>query len=76
MDELFDSLLLDCNNAVKVILSGNYLAWCGEMHRIAQALITLKAETEKQIKDRDEQIASLKRFIKDLNNGGAENGTD
>ena len=75
MDEFFDSLLLECNNAVKVILSGNYLAWCGDMHQIAQELISLKAEAQKQIKDRDEEIASLKRFIKDLN-GGADNGTD
>ena len=75
MSELFDSLLLDCNNAVKVILSGNYLAWCGDMHQIAQSVIALKAEAQKQIKERDEEIASLKRFIKDMN-GGAENGTD
>ena len=76
MDELFDSLLLECNNAVKMALTGNYIGWCGSMQQVAAGIIHLKAEVQKEIKSRDNETAALRRFVDDLNNGGADNGTD
>lgn len=76
MDKLIDSMILDCNNAVKMILGGNYIAWCGIMQNIAGKLVALNEQVQKEIKERDEKIATLERFIKDLNDGGADNGAE
>lgn len=76
MDELFDSMILDCNNAVKMLFDGNFISWCGVMKNIASKLIKAKEQVQKEIKDRDEKIATLERFIKDLNDGGADNGAE
>ena len=74
MDELINSMIMDCNNAVKMILGGNYIAWCGLMQGIAVKLVDLKAQAQKEIKDREDKIKTLEKFVKDLNNGGADNG--
>ena len=76
MDELIDSMILDCNNAVKMILGGNYIAWCGIMQTLACKLVDVKTQAQNEIKSRDDKIATLERFVKDLNNGGADNGTE
>ena len=74
MDELIDSMILDCNNAVKMILGGNYIAWCGVMQSLAFKLVDVKTKVQNEIKDRDDKIKTFERFVKDLNNGGADNG--
>ena len=76
MDELIDSVIMDCNNAVKTLVDGNYIAWCGMMHGVACKLVDIQTQVQKEIKKRDDQIATLERFVKDLNNGGASNGTN
>ena len=76
MDDVFDSLILDCNNAVKMILGGNYIAWCGVMQSLACKLVDVKTQVQKEIKDRDDKITTLEKFVKDLNNGGADVGSN
>ena len=76
MDELINSMILDCNNAVKMVLGGNYIAWCGTMQNIACKLVTLNEQVQKEIKDREDKIKTLEKFVKDLNNGGADNGAE
>ena len=76
MNDAFDSLILDCNTAIKMILSGNYIAWCGTMQRIAVRLAETQVQVQKEIKDRDDKIKTLEQFVKDLNNGGADVGSN
>lgn len=44
---LIDSIIIDCNDSVKMIMSGNYIAWCGLMVKTVQKLSALKDEIGK-----------------------------
>lgn len=46
-EQKIDSLIIDCNDAVKLITSGNYIAWCGLMVKMVQKLSALKEEIGK-----------------------------
>ena len=74
--EQIDSIIVDCNNSVRSLTSGNYIAWCGEMFQITQKLFGLKNAVQMEISNRNKEIATLNTFIKDINNGGADNGTN
>lgn len=46
-NQMIDSIIIDCNDAVKQITSGNYIAWCGLMVKMVQKLSALKNEINK-----------------------------
>ena len=46
-NKMIDSMIIDCNNAVKMMTSGNYIAWCGLMVKMVQKLSALKEEIGK-----------------------------
>lgn len=63
---LIDSLIIDCNNAVKAVASGEYIRWCGISVQMVQKLSTLKQGITADIKSRDQRIAELKKSNDEL----------
>lgn len=47
-NQLIDSIIIDCNDAVKAMAGGNYIAWCGGMVKIVQKLADLKESIRSQ----------------------------
>ena len=41
-DEIIDSVIIDCNTAVRLITSGNYIGWCNAMTEIVRKITVLK----------------------------------
>ena len=61
VEGLIDSLIIDCNNAVKAVASGEYIGWCGISVRMVQKLSALKEGVTGSFKINDERIQELKR---------------
>ena len=59
---LCDSLILDCNNAVKVLFSGNYVSFCNVIVQMVQKLSNLKTGIKNDMAGKDETIEELKRM--------------
>lgn len=61
MEQLIDSLLVDCNEAVKAIMQGQYILFCRLMYEMAQKLVTVKrtvaAEKKPAVEDPQEEGA-------------------
>ena len=64
--ELIDSLIVDCNNAVKSCINGQYIQFCNTMVQMVQKLANLKTGVSNEMKNRDETIEMLKRNIREL----------
>jgi hypothetical protein len=64
--ELLDSLIVDCDCAVKDLISHGYIGFCAHMVAIVQKLGALKAGYGKDMKNRDETIEALKAEIRRL----------
>ena len=58
---LINSLIIDCNRAVKAVASGEYIGWCGISVQMVQKLSTLKQGITADIKSRDQRISELKK---------------
>lgn len=65
-NELLDSLIVDCDCAVKDLISHGYIGFCAHMVAIVQKLGALKAGYGKDMKNRDETIEALKAEIRRL----------
>ena len=63
-EQLIDSIIKDCNNAVRAMLSGQYLLYCGLMAGVAQKLNNLKRGMANDLKNRDETIETLKEELR------------
>lgn len=63
---LCDTLISDCNNAVKQLASGQYIAFCGIMYNMAQKLANLKKGIRAELDSKDEIIEDLKRMNNSL----------
>ena len=63
---MIDSLIIDCNNAVKAVASGEYIGWCGISVQMVQKLSALKRGITADIKSRDEEISELKKVNDEL----------
>lgn len=63
---LIDSLIVDVNDMVKLICSGQYVAFCQKPVVIVQKLANLRNGIKAEMDDRDAQIADLKRFSDEL----------
>lgn len=72
MDEMIDSMIIECNNAVKNAMTGNLIAWCKTMVDITRSLEDLRCQVNNQIDKRDQKIEVLKQQIKELEKDGAE----
>lgn len=58
--QLIDSMILDCNNAVGAIAQGQYILFCRIMYEMVQKLGNLKKGVDVELKNREEIIAGLK----------------
>lgn len=88
--ELIDTIIADCNSAIKALASGQYILWCGYMAGIAQKLSNLKNGITNDMKNREETIEALKEQLRRCGStvedmkpdefiekfGGAENGSN
>lgn len=53
-DAMIDSIIIDCNDAVKALAGGNYIQWCAGMVKIVQKLANLKQCIRDGIQSRDD----------------------
>lgn len=58
--QLIDSIILDCNNAVGAIAQGQYILFCRLMYEMVQKLGNLKKGVAVELKNREEIIVGLK----------------
>lgn len=61
---LIDTLISDCNNAVKSCVGGQYIAFCNIMVQMVRKLDILKKGVSNEMKNRDDIIQSLKDELK------------
>lgn len=62
--QLIDSMILDCNNAVGAIAQGQYILFCRLMYEMVQKLGNLKKGVSVELKNREEIIAGLKEQLR------------
>ena len=58
-----DTIILDCNNTVKQLVSGNYIAFCNGMRGIVEKLAVLKNGITKEKEDMQRQIGELRERL-------------
>ena len=58
-----DTIILDCNNTVKQLVGGNYIAFCNGMRGIVEKLAVLKNGTTKEKEDMQRQISELREQL-------------
>lgn len=63
---LCDSLIADCNNAVKHLCSGQYLQFCGQMIQITKKLTNLKTGIRNDMQALVNKVEELKRMNDEL----------
>lgn len=64
-EEMIDSMIIDCNNAVKELTHGQYLAWCATMANMVNKLASLKKSISNDLRNREEVIEQLKNELRD-----------
>lgn len=65
-DGLIDTLISDCNNAVKSCVGGQYIAFCNIMVQMVQKLAKLKIGIRNDIQNRENNIRFLEKQLSDL----------
>ena len=63
--EMIDSMIVDCNEAVKAVASGQMIQWCRIMYEMVLKLSNLKNGIRAELQNRDENITMLKNMLKD-----------
>lgn len=63
---LIDSMIVDVNDMVKLICSGQYVAFCKKPVTIVQKLANLRNGIKAEMDERDAQIDDLKRSVNEL----------
>ena len=63
--EMIDSMIIDCNEAVKAAVSGQMIQWCRIMYEMVLKLSNLKNGIRAELQNREESIAMLKNMLKD-----------
>ena len=58
-DGLMQTIIVDCNDAVKGALSGNYISFCDKMVQVVQKVSLLRKNWEQEINAKEKQIADL-----------------
>lgn len=73
---LIDSLIADCNETVKQVVSGNYLLFCARVVEMVQKLTQLKDGVSNDTKYLKKEISDLKKLNEDLSDlaNSAEKG--
>jgi hypothetical protein len=63
---LIDSLITDCNETVKQVVSGNYVLFCAKVVEMVQKLSKLKEGISENTQYLKKEIADLKKLNEDL----------
>lgn len=63
---LIDSLIVDCNSAVKSLTTGNAIQFCSIMVQIVQKLGELRKGVVNDVDSLKHQLAEAKQFNNDL----------
>lgn len=58
-DGLMQTIIVDCNDAVKGALSGNYISFCDKMVQVVQKVSLLRKNWEQEMNAKEKQIADL-----------------
>ena len=58
-DGLMQTIIVDCNDAVKGALSGNYISFCDKMVQIVQKVSLLRKNWKQEMNAKEKQIADL-----------------
>lgn len=61
---LIESLIVDCNDAVRNCVGGQYIAFCNVMVQMVRKLDILKKGVSNDMKNRDDAIRNLKDELK------------
>lgn len=63
---LIDTLITDCNDAVKCCVGGQYIAFCNTMVRMVQKLANLKVGIRNDLESREQTIKDYERRLAEL----------
>lgn len=63
---LCDSLIVDCNTAVKCLANGNYVQFCGIIVQMVKKLANLKEGIKNDMDSMKKQVAELEKQIDSL----------
>lgn len=63
---LIDSLIMDCNELPKKLMSGNYVSFCASIVEMVQKLSALRNGVEKDTKAKEETIKDLQKANEEL----------
>lgn len=58
-DGLMETIIVDCNDAVKSLFSGNNIAFCNKMVQIVQKVSLLRKNWKQEKEAKEKQIADL-----------------
>lgn len=58
-EELIDTLIVDCNEAVKAVASGQMIQWCRTMYEMVVKLMNLKKGIRADLENREATITEL-----------------
>ena len=62
--ELIDSLIVDLNNLLKSLFSGQYVGACSIISSMAKKLSNLRRTIDNDLKNREETIETLKQELR------------
>lgn len=63
--ELMDSVIVDLNNMLKELFSGQYIQACCHITQMSQKLVNLRNTIDNDLKNREETIERLKQVLRD-----------
>jgi len=64
--ELIESLLIDLNKLQKLLVDGQFIAYCDLVAKMGQKLGLLRKGVQNDLDNRDKVIEQLKNHIRDL----------
>ena len=64
-DEMIDTLIVDCNEAVKAVISGQTIQWCKLMYEMVVKLMNLKKGIRNDLENREATITELMTQLRD-----------
>ena len=79
-DGILETMILDCNNAVKQLTVGNYISFCNIMVQMVQKITNVRHGIKTDMEAKDKTIEELKqmnnRLVEELTGLPVENEKD
>ena len=63
---LANTLIIDCNSLLKLLIDGQYVGFCGKIVEMVQKLTQLQTGIREDLKSKDAIIAELKKMNSEL----------